>query len=183
MQICSASVDDARAIAEIHVTTWQVAYADIIPAQFLDGLSVKQREAYWRDEIPLGNQKIAIAKEDSQVLGWISYGASRDKDAGPSAAEIWAVYVSPEHWSSGVGRQLWLHAQAHLARQGYRSVSLWVLADNFRAIDFYLKAGLSPDPSGKEEFEIGGIQLQEIRYVAELPGLDNTTACVNSASC
>jgi len=168
MKICFASIEDARAIAEIHVATWRAAYAGIVPDDFLAGLSVEKRESYWREQIPLGHQKIVVAKLDTDVIGWIAYGASRDDDAGYGAAEIWAIYVSPEFWSDGVGRNLWLHSQSHLVTEGYRSVSLWVLAANSRAINFYKKAGFVPDPSGNKEFEIGGTPLREVRYVADL---------------
>jgi hypothetical protein len=93
MKICSASVEDARTIAEIHVATWQAAYAGIIAPDFLAGLSVEKREAYWREEIPLGKQKLALAKKDNELLGWVSYGACRDDDAESGSAEIWAIYV------------------------------------------------------------------------------------------
>ena len=176
MKICSASVEDARTIAEIHVTTWQAAYAGIMPADFLAGLSVEKREAYWREEIPLGKQKLAIARKDNKLVGWVSYGASRDDDAESGSAEIWAIYVSPKYWSSGVGHKLWLYAQMRLAKEGFRSVSLWVLAANSRAIGFYRKAGFLPDPLGSKEFEIGGSPLQEVRYVATLMGVAENAA-------
>jgi ribosomal protein S18 acetylase RimI-like enzyme len=176
MQICFASIEDARPIAEIHVATWKVAYAGIVPDDFLAGLSVEKRESYWREQIPLGHQKIVVAKLDASVVGWIAYGASRDDDAGSGAAEIWAIYVSPEFWSGGVGRNLWLHSQSHLVTEGYRSVSLWVLAANSRAINFYRKAGFVPDPSGNKEFEIGGTLLKEVRYVAYLTRHETSAA-------
>jgi ribosomal protein S18 acetylase RimI-like enzyme len=172
MQISYASVEDARSIAEIHVATWQAAYAGIIPADFLEGLSIEKREVYWREEIPLGKQKVAIAKQNGQVLGWVSYGGSRDEDAQSHTAEIWAIYVSPDYWSSGVGRQLWLHAKTDLIKKGFQSVSLWVLAKNVRAIDFYCKAGFSLDALGAKEFQIGGALLAEVRYVAQLVTMD-----------
>ncbi len=169
MQIYPAAVDDAHRIAEIHVATWQVAYAGILPDDYLAGLSVEKRAAYWREEIPLGKQNVAVARRGDTICGWVSYGPSRDKDAVPGAAEIWAIYVAPEYWSGGAGRQLWLHAQAHLAEQGFQSVSLWVLAANSRAIDFYAKAGFAPDPASAREFVLSGATLSEIRYTTCLP--------------
>jgi ribosomal protein S18 acetylase RimI-like enzyme len=171
MRICSATIEDARTVAEIHVATWQAAYAGILPAKFLAELSVERREAYWREEIPQGKQKLALVKVDDKTIGWMHYGACRDKDAAPASAEIWAIYVSPEFWSTGAGCQLWLHAQTRLTAEGFRSVSLWVLSTNCRAIDFYRKAGFLLDPTGSKEIEIGGTHLQEVRYIAKLPHL------------
>lgn len=93
MYIFPASVDDTRRIAEIHIATWRAAYVGIVPDDFLAGLSVDQRETYWRQEIPLGKQQVGLAKLDDAEVGWVSFGPSRDKDAQPAAAEIWAIYV------------------------------------------------------------------------------------------
>ncbi len=41
----AATVDDARAVAEIHVRGWQWGYRDQIPREILRDLSVEQREA------------------------------------------------------------------------------------------------------------------------------------------
>jgi ribosomal protein S18 acetylase RimI-like enzyme len=174
MRICSATIEDARTVAEIHVATWRAAYAGILPAKFLAELSVERREAYWREEIPTGKQTLALVKKENKVMGWVHYGTCRDKDAAAGSAEIWAIYVPPEFWSTGAGCQLWLHAQMGLAREGFRSVSLWVLDANSRAINFYRKAGFSLDPTGSKEFEIEGSVFREVRYVAQLPG--RTTA-------
>ena len=168
MHLHFATVDDARRIAEIHVVAWQKAYVGIVPADFLATLSVETREAYWRQEIPLGKQQVVLAKSGGTTVGWVSYGPSRDEDALPRAAEIWAIYVDPEHWSTGVGRQLWLYARQQLAQKGYQSVSLWVLATNARAIDFYRKASFQAEPSSTKEFVLGGATLTEIRYSTTL---------------
>ncbi len=34
-----ATFEDASRLAEIHIASWQAAYADLLPADFLDGLS------------------------------------------------------------------------------------------------------------------------------------------------
>ena len=39
---------------------------------------------------------------------------------------------------------------------------------NARAIKFYRAAGFAPDLSSVKEFELGGKQLQEIRYARRL---------------
>ncbi len=42
-----ADPSDAGAIARVHVDTWRTAYAGILPAAFLAGLSFAEREAMW----------------------------------------------------------------------------------------------------------------------------------------
>jgi hypothetical protein len=46
--IRKATPEDARAIAEVHVKSWRAAYRDLLPQDFLQGLSVDRREQQWQ---------------------------------------------------------------------------------------------------------------------------------------
>ncbi|HUQ39529.1 MAG TPA: hypothetical protein VM030_05200, partial [Acidimicrobiales bacterium] len=46
-----AGVEDARAIAEVHVASWLAAYRGIIDDDVLDGLSVDARAARWVENL------------------------------------------------------------------------------------------------------------------------------------
>lgn len=177
MQIINAALEDARAVARIHVTAWQEAYKEILSAEYLAGLSIDKRQCYWSEVIPKGNPEISIAKVDESVVGWVAFGKCRDADAPSTAGEIWAIYVAPDFWSTGAGRALWFQARQKLAAVGYRTVSLWVLADNARAIDFYRKAGFTAEPGSAKEFELGGLTLKEVRYVANLMHFGERDKC------
>jgi ribosomal protein S18 acetylase RimI-like enzyme len=177
MQIVNATPEDAPAVARIHVTAWQEAYKDILSVEYLAGLSIDKRQAYWSEVIPKGNLELSLAKEDECVVGWVAFGKSRDADAPSTAGEIWAIYVAPDYWSTGVGRALWLQARQRLTADGYRTVSLWVLADNARAIDFYMKAGFNEEPDSSKEFELGGQTLKEVRFVANLVDCGEVVRC------
>jgi hypothetical protein len=48
VSIAAASTTDCRAVAQIHVDAWRVAYDGIVPSDYLAALSVDQREAMWR---------------------------------------------------------------------------------------------------------------------------------------
>jgi ribosomal protein S18 acetylase RimI-like enzyme len=168
MQLSLAVNDDALGIAETHVRTWQAAYQGIVPAEYLDSLSVVTREAAWRESIIRGTPEILVAREQAAVSGFVAYGACRDEGVSTSQGEIWAIYVTPSLWSRGIGRRLWLAARERLTQQDYQRVSLWVLAENVRAIRFYRAAGFSPDPLHSKERIIAGKSLQEILYVAAL---------------
>lgn len=85
-------------------------------------------------------------------------------------AEVWAIYVSASAWSTGVGRLLWQRTRELMLVQDFKSCSLWVLAQNERAIKFYHSAGFARDGSAPKSVEIGGTQLQEVRFVAQLDG-------------
>jgi ribosomal protein S18 acetylase RimI-like enzyme len=163
LAIRRATTADAAEIAAIHVQAWQVGYRGVVPEPFLQSLSVGRREAAWRESLASADSEVWVAEADGRMLGWISVGDSRDPDAGETTAELWAIYVDPACWRRGVGRALWQQAEAHLVAAGFRSVTLWVLESNTRAVSFYEAFGFTPDPGHAKTLERGGVQLVEIR--------------------
>lgn len=168
--IAAASSVDCRTVAQIHVDAWRVAYDGIVPSEYLAGLSVDQREALWRAAVERGTPRVLVAKTNEDVVGWIAYGRSRDGGSGPDVGEIWAIYAAPTAWSTGVGRALWDAARRDLREQGYRSVTLWVIRDNARAIRFYERSGFAIEADSAKGFELGGAQITEVRLVARIAG-------------
>jgi ribosomal protein S18 acetylase RimI-like enzyme len=168
MQVTHALPEDARAVAEIHVNTWRAAYASIVSAEYLASQSVERRHAWWSKCIAAGTPELLVAKDNGVVHGWLNFSASRDDNAPNDEAEIWAIYVAPAFWSTGTGRLLWLRARELMVAQGFKSCSLWVFPQNARAIKFYRAAGFIADSSSLRKFELGGQQLQEVRYVCQL---------------
>ena len=165
MRIEPATIQDCRAIAEVHVRSWQHAYRHILPSEFLASLSVEQREGMWRECLTAGKPHLLVARDGEGIVGFIAFGPSRDEGATQCCAEVWAIYLAPSSWSQGVGRMLWLAAMEQLLAQGYRTFSLWVIAGNERAIRFYLAVGFKPEPQSVKEFTLGGAQLHEVRYI------------------
>ena len=166
MRIRAASLDDCRAVAQVHVASWQAAYAGMLDAAFLAGLSVERREQSWRQVLAAaGSQLLLGCDEDGSIVGFASLGASRDADAPPGRGELWALYVHPRWWSMGRGRELWHAAHTRLKLAGFSAVSLWVLEQNARAIGFYSSAGFAVEADSAKEFELGGRTVREVRMV------------------
>ena len=163
-RIDPATPEDCRAIAQVHVLSWQHAYPDLLPAAVLDALSVERREAVWRASLATGEPQVLVARVDAGVCGFVAFGRSRDADMAPDCGEVWALYLAPDAWSKGIGRALWLAAWAQLREQGCTSASLWVIDGNRRAIAFYEAAGFVAEPASAKRFEIGGTMLDELRY-------------------
>ncbi|MBZ9558397.1 MULTISPECIES: GNAT family N-acetyltransferase [unclassified Modicisalibacter] len=143
---------------------WRHAYADLLPADYLDALSVDDSENRWRERLAGGDVHLLQARHAGRVLGFIAVGASRDEDAPDDRAEIRAFYIAPDHWSTGVGRRLWLAAQRHIRSRGYTAISLWAIADNRRGRRFYERAGFVAEPASRQSFTLGDTRLEEIRY-------------------
>jgi ribosomal protein S18 acetylase RimI-like enzyme len=162
MVVRHATLEDAKAIATIHVLSWQAAYKGIVPAGFLAAMSVDQREGMWRQRLEHGAPGTWVLEEHGGVLGWISVGPSRDADALSSTSELWAIYVDPKHWRRGVGQRLWDEVEDQLRRSGFSDVTLWVLQLNTDASAFYRANGFVIDGIEKT-IELGGTELVEIR--------------------
>ncbi|MFO1368949.1 MAG: GNAT family N-acetyltransferase [Marinagarivorans sp.] len=168
MNIRPATLSDARQIAEVHVSSWQYAYRGLVPDSYLDRLSVDKRETAWQRSISDGAPELWVAEQNSKILGWVAFGPSRDDDASPSVGEIEAIYILPDYWRQGVGRELWLVAQNRLIARNFSTVTLWVLTDNERAIQFYLTIGFSLDHHASRASERDGKVLTEARYESAL---------------
>lgn len=169
---------DAKAVAQVHISSWQDAYRDLMPAHYLSALNttLAQRETHWRRLIASGESNVWVAELDQQIVGWISVGASRDDDAvGADAGEVMALYVLARYWQTGVGLALWRAGLRDLMAQGYERLTLWVLAGNERAIRFYRKAGCVEQTGTERTLERGGVTLVEVRY--GLPIIRVTQPC------
>ena len=69
VSIAVASSSDCRAIAQIHVDAWRVAYDGIVPSDYLAALSVDQREAMWRTAVERGTPRVLVASAGRPVVG------------------------------------------------------------------------------------------------------------------
>ncbi len=145
---------DAEGVARVQVETWQAAYAHVLPQEQLQALSITGRAEQWRDHPPI------VAEVDGEVVGFVSVGPSRDDDAD---GELYAIYVHPDHWSTGAGRALMEAGEGELRRLGHRNVVLWVLDDNPRARRFYERAEWATD-GAERGIEIFGNEVPEVRY-------------------
>jgi ribosomal protein S18 acetylase RimI-like enzyme len=164
MVIRSALTEDAHGIALVHVSAWQQAYRGIVPQLHLDQLSVADRENRWVEILDRGGSETLVADVEGRVVAFISYGKSRQEQAEREEGEIYAIYVSSSHWSSGVGRSLWEAALARLRNLGFVRVIVWVLAANEKAIRFYERVGFTLCTGSETTVRIGGKNLAEVRY-------------------
>jgi len=157
-----ATVEDAETIATIHVRTWQTVYEGIVPAQYLASLSIQERTNLWRRVVSEQRGTVFLAVAPHGEVGFISFGPSRDKD-GKKKAEIYAIYVLPEFWHRGIGRELLDEAERSIKDNHFIALTLWVLEKNTLARRFYHARGFKLDTSRKEA-AIGGLLLAELRY-------------------
>jgi L-amino acid N-acyltransferase YncA len=162
MRIREATVADARAIAEVHVTAWRVTYAGIVPAAHLASLSVEERAGRWSKILTGqdGTFTYVAVDEDGQIVGFASGGPQREGDPA-YVGELYAIYLLPDHKGKGYGRRLASTVARRLAREGMPSMLVWVLAENY-ARGFYERLGGAL--VGEQPITIGGAELREVAY-------------------
>lgn len=157
MTIRDAEVADAPAIGEVHVASWQAAYAGLMPDDFLARLSAESRAASWARRIGEGVGQVLVAEEDGVIAGFAAFGDG----------QLFALYLLPEYWGRGLGRAL--HDRVVEELPGDSAV-LWVLSTNERAKAFYVRQGWVADGASQTEtIEDGRVTLEELRFRRSLP--------------
>ena len=159
-----ASARDAKAIAEIHVATWQATYKDLMPDDYLKSMTIDKRQAYWREAIEYSEPQLLVATDNDKVVGFVGFDRSRDAGTKSSVGEIWALYVLPAHWGQGAGVALWDGAREGLKEEGCTQVTLWVLLHNERALRFFEhSAGFKREMPSLKTTAFGATRLEEMR--------------------
>lgn len=167
---------DASGISRVRVRAWRAGYAGLVPRAYLDALDEHDEEWLGRlrtrlDDPAAGRTLLAV--HDEEVLGFLSYGRERVEQlahppvfARGARAEVYALYVAPHCWGTGLGSRLLAATLAALQAAGNQRVSLWVLRGNVRARRCYVRHGFAP--TGEEQPVDLGAPLPEMRYAREL---------------
>ena len=161
-----AVLADADALGSVHVRAWQAAYRGLMPDEFLDALSIEERQRSWRDGLAPGRlaDRDVLVVEDpvsSRVCGFAAVGDARDDDAD---GELWAINVDPDAWGRGVSAPLQDGAVRAHAERGCSGAYLWVVAGTVRARRFYEREGWTSDGGVKDGATFGGRPVRQVRY-------------------
>jgi ribosomal protein S18 acetylase RimI-like enzyme len=135
-----ARIDDAKGIAEVHVGSWRVTYRGLIADAELDGLSIPERAATWRERIERGVE-IVVALHGGTVAGFCAM--RRDSEPPGEPVEIAALYIDPSLVRQGIGTRLMEETLRRLRAGGESEVTLWALQGNAGARAFYARHGFA----------------------------------------
>jgi GNAT superfamily N-acetyltransferase len=170
MLLRPAQPEDALAVARVHVRSWQAAYRNILPDDYLDQLRPEDRAAKYdlatRD--PLEPRTIVAVEEGMTpaIRGFATTMPVTDSEM-PGYGELCALYVDPQRWGKGLGVALVSAARAQMWEHGFRNAILWVLTGNVRAERFYQNDGWAAD-GVRRKATVWGIEVDEIRYARQL---------------
>ncbi|WP_374970056.1 GNAT family N-acetyltransferase [Terrabacter sp. BE26] len=153
------TVEDCDELGRVHMAVWRDAYAGIMPADYLAGLSEERSAASWRNQMSTaadaGSRTLLVVDPEDRLAGFGSAGPCRDDDA-PAGWELYVVNLLPSARGTGVADRLLDELL------GDRDATLWVVEANARARAFYTRRGFV-DEGGRSAHPATG--TPEIRMV------------------
>jgi L-amino acid N-acyltransferase YncA len=170
LTIRKADIEDAAAIAHVHVESWKTTYAGIVSDVFLASLNKEVRTQSWQDQILTANISILVAEDETGIFGFAAGGKIREK-LDDYDAELYAIYLLRERQKQGAGRTLCLTLASALQTKGFTSMIVWVLEQN-PSVSFYERLGAVQ--IAQKVINIGGADLQELAF--GWPSLDRLIA-------
>ncbi|WP_369274361.1 N-acetyltransferase family protein [Streptomyces sp. R11] len=169
IRIRPMTLADCDRVAEIRVGGWQTAYQGLIPQSYLDTLDVTQDAGRRRAYFAQADNSVVdlVAEQGGRIVGWACHGPYRDGEVRTDDAELYAIYVDPGQYGTGIGKSLLQESVRLCTAAGHARMLLWVLKDNVRARRFYERGGFRAD-GAEEPFEVDGVGVPEVRYVRAL---------------
>lgn len=134
-------VDDASAIALLHVTSWREAYDGMIPSGILENVDMADRTARWKSYLDVDGSPTYLARADSEAAGFIRAGPVKEPLAEGADGHIFALYILKRFHRRGIGRRLIGLAARDWLNQGGKALSVGVLTANQPARAFYEALG------------------------------------------
>ena len=146
--ICLAKPNDASDMAEVHMRSWEVAYKDIIPMEYIKRKNATRPDLFKRiitDE----NTTQYVIQVDNKTVGIMGIGEAMGDDIDDSYYELYGIYLHPDYYRKGIGTQAVNFAFDKALELGKRFMNVWVFAENINSINFYKKCGFITDGKTK----------------------------------
>jgi len=139
MLIREAKLEDAGAIALVHIRSWREAFSPILSAEQIAAkdLDEASQTAIWTKRLKEeeGKSRFTFLAEEDGIVAFITGCKTRDAFEGYDA-ELHQIYILPEGQRKGLGQKLVKVLAQKLHEQGYQSMLVWVMTLN-PAVAFY----------------------------------------------
>lgn len=159
-------IEDQSQMAKIKIDNWREVYKNIIDQKYLDDFDYdNQTQKYYRSFEEYEN-RVLVATRKKEVLG---YACFTEKNDVLYDSELVSLYIKEK--GRGIGTTLFNETVKELISRNKKSMIVWCLKDNSRAIRFYKKMG------GKQQEEknaqIGNKKYKEIGFYFDLKKINN----------
>ncbi len=156
--IREARLQDAGAIAEILVASWQAAYRELLDPEYLKAMDSRRYTPMYGETIFKLRDKIYVAEYGAAVQGFILGNFLTE---GPYDCEVKELYVRPEQQGKGIGNNLLIVMTAFFQEAGMKRLLIWALR-GARNNDFYRKmGGIAREET---EMDVGGKKYPVIGF-------------------
>lgn len=136
-----AKSKDADELSELYYECWCETYPAILGENSLKKVSKEKFAEQFRQT---KCRDIILGRLDSHLIGFCSFGPSREEGTLKDTGEIYGVYVLNAYKNQGEGRRLLHEAVRQLRREEYNTVEVWILENNHDAVAFYEALGFIP---------------------------------------
>ncbi|MBP9778219.1 MAG: GNAT family N-acetyltransferase [Rickettsiaceae bacterium] len=103
-----------------------------------------------------------MAEINKSITGFVSFGDYRE-DPNKNIAEVYAIYIDPSYYRSGIGSLLLAEAGSYISTMDFKQIVLWVFDKNSLAKSFYEKNGFTGTFETKKDIRLNN--LTEIKYI------------------
>jgi GNAT superfamily N-acetyltransferase len=136
------------------VQSWLKTYADLMPSELLESITLESREAQWQRTFQ-NDVGVFVAVVRDEIVGFCSVGR-RD-----GVFELFTLYLLKSHQGAGIGFALWQRALEYAKARDVREMVLWVLETN-PTRRFYERQGGQLE--GRKVEMMHGTKLVEVGY-------------------
>lgn len=158
-----AKSGDEHALAKVHIQSWQEAYKDLIPQDYLDKLptELEERVDMWKRILANPERWAWVAQGPEGIVGFVLFGPPRDQNR-EGFIELGAIYLLASEKGKGIGFSLVSAGFNKMKSLGYKKAYCWVLENN-PTVKFYERSGAKYSNQVKED-EIGKKIFNELAY-------------------
>jgi len=154
---------DVEAVQDVAEAAWHAAYDDVL------GTDVVERvldEWYTDDAIEAGikhdAQDFFVAVRDDEVIAYAHVGPHPPR----RVHQLYRLYVHPDDWRQGIGRQLLAEVEQALYDRDITRYEAQVLADNVIGVAFYESTGF--ERVDESQRELAGETVEEYVFAKRL---------------
>jgi len=171
-QVRRAQTDDCAGLARVQVDSYRMAYAGLLPEDYLARFTYEEQEQDWHDWlVSRPNDILLVAESDrGEIMGY-ALGRPGPSNIAPYDSELLALHIRHVYRRQGIGRLLIAAMARELKRQGCSSLMLWILQKN-PARSFYEQLGgrligeqtvmLGPGDAGATEVAYGWSSIDSL---------------------
>lgn len=161
IQIRWCQEEDWGELGRIHCLSYHSTYKSIMPEDYLKTITINERQQFYRNILKKGRMNTAILIEEDTALGLL-----RISELEENRIVIEELYLLEDCRGKGFGTTFLLWIEEELIRRSGRTLELWVLQENLRAIKFYQRYGF--ERTGEERVIVRGKELIQIQYIKRI---------------